>query len=85
MTLLDIIRDIRVHPLLSPIPMESAGRSDERVDGLLRQRPKITPPLDPDFQTGGAGHRAFAAEADSSGRAADADRPGTGGRFGISF
>jgi predicted NBD/HSP70 family sugar kinase len=37
------------------------------VNGLLRQTPRIVPPLDPDFRPAALGHRAFAAEADVAG------------------
>ena len=37
------------------------------VEALLRQAPKIVPPLDPEFRPAALGHRAFAAGADSSG------------------
>jgi predicted NBD/HSP70 family sugar kinase len=48
--------------------MEPQDAQDERaVDRLLRHRPMIVPPLDPDFRPAALGHRAFAAEADVSG------------------
>ncbi|HUD48188.1 MAG TPA: hypothetical protein VMR33_15255 [Candidatus Baltobacteraceae bacterium] len=37
------------------------------ADDLLRQTPRIVPPLDPDFRPAALGHRAFAAEADVPG------------------
>ncbi len=37
------------------------------VDSLLRQPPRIVPPLDPDFRPAALGHRAFAAQTNVSG------------------
>ena len=42
------------------------GQSERGIDSLLRRRPEIRSPLDPDFRPAALGHRAFAAEAASA-------------------
>ena len=45
------------------------------VDSLLRQSPRIVPPLDPDFRPASLGPRAFAGQADRIWRAASPNWP----------